>query len=112
MTTDALLPPEFSDLEPFATDWVLPTLEERLQRRLASPMEELQEFYDTVFPRAEAAMSYLDQFDIDDVPESACNLMVLLYSLSVVSVATEVFGSQSDPNAGSTWIYEVSEPEF
>ncbi len=110
MTTEALLPPEFADLEPFAADWVLPTLEERLQRRLVTPMVELHAFYDAVFPRAEAAMTYLDQFDVNDVPETARNLMVLLYSLSVVSVATEVFSSQRDPNAGTTWINEVSEP--
>jgi hypothetical protein len=112
MTTDTLLPPEFADLEPWAADWVLPTLEERLQRRLVTPMDDLQAFYDAVFPRAEAAMTYLDQFEIDAVPESARNLMVLLYSLSVISVATEVFGSQKDPNTGATWIHEVSEPEF
>jgi hypothetical protein len=112
MSTAALLPPEFADLEPFAAGWVLPTLEERLQRRLVTPMDELQAFYDAVFPRAEAAMTYLDQFDINDVPETARNLMVLLYSLSVISVATEVFGLQRDPNAGATWIHEVSEPVF
>lgn len=112
MTTGALLPPEFADLEPFAADWVIPTLEDRLQRRLVTPMDELQAFYDVVFPRAEAAMAYLDTFDVTDIPETARNLMVLLYSLSVVSVATEVFRSQRDPNTGATWIYEVSEPEF
>jgi len=110
MVTEALLPAEFADLEPWATDWVLPTLEDRLQRRLASSMEDLHAFYDAVFPRAEAAMTYLDQFAIDAVPETAANLMGLLYSLSCVSVATDVFGSQRDPNSGATWIYEVSEP--
>jgi hypothetical protein len=112
MSTNALLPPEFADLESFAADWHLATLEERLQKRLVTPMDELQAFYDAVFPRAEAAMAYLDQFSVDEVPESAHNLMVLLYSLSAVSVATEVFNSQRDPNTGATWIHEVSEPAF
>lgn len=112
MSTEALLPAEFADLEPWASDWVLPTLEDRLQQRMASSMEDLQAFYDAAFPRAEAAMAYLDQFAIDATPETARNLMVLLYALSAVSVATEVFGSQRDPNTGATWITEISEPEF
>ena len=63
----ALLPPEFADLEPFAAEWsVLPTLEDRLQKRLVSPMPELQAFYDAVYPRAEAAMTYLDPLPVDD----------------------------------------------
>ena len=111
-TAQALLPPEFADLEPWAADWVLPTLDDRLQRRLVTPMDELQAFRDAVFPRAEAAMTYLDQFAIDDVPETAANLMLLLYSLSCVSVATDVFASQKDPTSGATWIYEVTEPPF
>jgi hypothetical protein len=110
VTTDPLLPEEFADLEPFATKWVLPTLEERLQERLDTSMAELQAFYDAVFPRAEEAMTYLDQFDIGDLPETAENLMVLLFSLSVVSVATDIFFSQKDPTSGSTWVYEISEP--
>jgi hypothetical protein len=112
MTTETLLPAEFTDLEGWAAEWVLPTLEDRLQKRLVTPMKDLQAFYDAVLPRAEAAMTYLDQFPVTDVPDTARNLMGVLYSLSCVSVATDVFGSQRDPNSGATWIYEVSEPEF
>ena len=108
----SLLPAEFADLEPQAAEWVLPTLEDRLQKRLVTPMDELQAFYDAVFPRAEAAMEHLDPFPVDDLPEPEHNLMRLLYALSVVSVATDVFNAQKDPNSGSTWVYEVSEPEF
>ncbi|HPG26918.1 MAG TPA: hypothetical protein PLW10_14875 [Myxococcota bacterium] len=110
--TGARLPAEFSALERWADEWILPTLEDRLQKRLVTPMKELQAFYDDVFPVAEAAMKYLDGFQIDDLPEPAMNLMNLLYSLSCVSVATDVFGTQRDPNTGATWIYEVSEPPF
>ena len=106
----SLLPAEFADLEPFAAEWVLPTLEDRLQKRLVTPMEELQTFYDAVFARAEDAMAYLDPFPVDDVPDPEHNLMRLLYALSVVSVATDVFGSQKDPTSGETWVYELSEP--
>jgi hypothetical protein len=110
VTTHPLLPGPFADLEPFAAKWVLPTLEERLQERLDTSMEDLQAFYDAVYPRAEEAMAYLDQLDVKDLPETAENLMVLLFSLSVVSVATDVFFSQKDPTSGATWVYEISEP--
>jgi len=108
--TEAMLPPEFADLEPWTTVWILPTLEDRLQKRLATPMDELQAFRDEVYERAEEAMNYLDKFDAEDLPETARNLMQLLFSLSCVSVATDVFAHQRDPASGATWIFEVSEP--
>jgi len=105
-----LLPEQFSDLEVWATEWILPTLEDRLQKRLATPMEELQAFRDAVFHRASEAMNHLDAFDVSDLPVAEENLMQLLYSLSCVSVATDVFAHQRDPNSGATWIFEIEEP--
>ena len=64
----ALLPKEFADLEPFAADWCLPTERERFAKRLASTMADMQAFYDAITPRAEAAMTYLDQYTLDDLP--------------------------------------------
>ena len=58
----ATLPAEFADLEPFS-DWCLESERERYAKRLASTMDELQAFYDAAFPRLEAAMEYLDQYD-------------------------------------------------
>ena len=54
---DALLPAEFSDLEPFVADWCLDSEPERYAKRLASTMDEIQAFYDAIFPRAEAAIA-------------------------------------------------------
>ena len=50
--SDALLPPQFADLEPWTATWCLATEPERWARRLVSPMSELQTFYDAFFPRA------------------------------------------------------------
>ena len=47
-----LLPPEFSDLEPWAPTWCPATEPERWARRLRSSIQELQAFYDACFPRA------------------------------------------------------------
>jgi len=66
---DSLLPPEFADLEPWVSEWCLDSEPERYAKRLASSMDEIQAFYDAVFPRAEAAMQYLDELPLDDLPE-------------------------------------------
>ena len=57
-----VLPPEFAELELFA-DWSLPTERERFAKRMASTMDELQDFYDVAFPRLESALAYLDQLE-------------------------------------------------
>ena len=68
---DALLPPGFADLEPFAKTWCLAGEPERYAKRLASTMDEMQTFYDAVFPRAEEAIAYLDKLPLHDLPDDA-----------------------------------------
>ena len=65
------LPPGFADLQPFAEQWCLATEPERYEMRLATPMPDIQAFYDAVAPRAEAAMAYCDQFPYPDLPDDA-----------------------------------------
>jgi hypothetical protein len=91
MATDKLLPEQFSDLEPYAADWALQTEPQRHAKRLASSMEELQAFYDAVFPRAKAAIEYLNRYDLHEMPASARRLLYLLYSLVQVSFPVEVW---------------------
>lgn len=98
---DALLPPEFSDLEPFAREWCLASEPERYAKRLASTMDELQTFYDAVFPRAEEAIVYLEQFPLDDLPDNARRLLLLLYSLILVSFAVEIWRQPYIPDTGT-----------
>lgn len=110
MTTEALLPPEFADLEPFARNWSLPSENERQARRLASTFAELEALYDAVAPRAPEAIAYLDRLDIDDLPEPARRLMHLLCSLITISYAVDVFRQPSIPDSGSAYFDVVSEP--
>ncbi len=98
---DALLPPEFSDLEPFARTWCLAGEPERYAKRLASTMEEMQAFYDIAFPRAEAAIAYLDKFPLHDLPEDARRLLHLLYSLIMVSFPVEIWKQPYIPDTGT-----------
>ena len=67
--SEARLPPAFADLERFAPKWCLASEPERYAERMASSMEEMQEFYDACFPRVEEAIDYCDKFPLDDVPE-------------------------------------------
>ena len=97
----ALLPPEFSDLEPFAKAWCLASEPERYAKRLASTMEEIQAFYEAVFPRAEDAIVYLERFPLNDLPENAHRLLQLLYSLILVSFPVEIWRQPYIPDTGT-----------
>jgi len=110
MGNEALLPEEFADLESVAEHWSLPRESDRYRRRLASSMEELQAFYDSVFPRAGDAMAYLDRLDLDDLPDRALNLLRLLYSLSTVSFAVDCFKQPRIPDSGAAYLDVVVEP--
>ena len=108
--SDALLPQEFADLERWAADWCLATEPERWERRLATPMAELQTFYDAVFPRAEAAIAWCDRFPLDAMPPDAERLLHLVYSLLMVSYAVEVWKQPEVVNGGSARIDRILEP--
>jgi len=103
------LPAEFADLEPFA-DWAIATERERYAKRLSSTMDELQAFYDSAFPRLEAAASYLDQFDMGAMPDEAKRLLWLYCSLVTVSFPVEVWRQPRVPDSGSTRLDAVAEP--
>ena len=95
---DAALPAEFSDLERFVQDWCLDSEPERYAKRLASTMDEIQEFYDAVMPRAEEAIRYLEKFPLDDLPEDAWRLLKLLYSLILMSFPVEIWRQPRIPD--------------
>ena len=106
----ALLPPEFSDLERFARDWCLASEPERYAKRLASTMEEMQSFYDAIFPRAEDAIVYLEKFPLDNLPEDARKLLQLLYSLVMVSFPVEIWRQPYLPDTGTSSFELHEEP--
>ena len=103
------LPAEFADLEPFA-DWALEGETPRYNKRVASPMNELQAFYDVAFPRLADGMAYLDQHDINDLPEDALRLFWVLCSLVTVSFPVEVWRQPRVPDSGPAQFNAVLEP--
>jgi hypothetical protein len=107
---DSLLPAQFSDLEPFVGAWCLNSEPERYAKRLASTMEEIQTFYDAIFPRAEAVIAYLEKFPLDDLPPDASRLLKLLYSLILVSFAVEIWRQPYIPDTGTASFELTLEP--
>ena len=108
--TDTLLPPQFSELEPFAATWCLPTERERFAKRMASSMDEMQAFYDAFFPRAEEAIAYCDGFPLDDLPDDATRLLQLTYSLINISFPIEAWRQPRVPDSGASTLDCVVEP--
>src|ERR1043166_3415575 len=99
--TAAVLPREFADLQP-SVEWCIADEGARYEKRLATPMAQLQAFYDAAAPRAEQALNYCDQFPLNAMPAEATALLHLLYSFVTVSFAVECWGQAHVPDTGAT----------
>ncbi len=106
----ATLPAQFADLEPFVDEWALPTETQRYAKRLSTPYNEIQAFYDAIFPRGTEALDYLDQYSMDGLPDEALNLLRLIYSLVCISIAVEAWGQGRIPDTGASDILCLDEP--
>ena len=104
------LPSAFAELEPYAEIWCLPTETERWNRRLATSMADMREFYDAFFPRLEDAIDYCDKYSLDDMPDDAINLLHLIYSLVMVAMAVEVFTQPKPTDSADAVITRIGEP--
>ncbi len=93
----SMLPQQFATLERFAPTWCLPDANDRYERRLASTMADLTEFYDAATALGEEAMRYLGGVPMDELDEQSTNLMWLMCSLSAVSFAVDVFRQPTVP---------------
>ena len=103
------LPSEFADLEPFA-EWAIPTERARYDKRVASSMDELHAFYDAAIPRLDDAMSYLEQFSMDALPEDSQRLLWMFCALCTVSFPVEVWRQPRVPDSGASTFDAVLEP--
>jgi hypothetical protein len=108
--SEVLLPTAFAELEPFAQTWCLATESERYERRLASSMAAMREFYDAFFTRLAEAIEYCDGFPLEDLPPDVRNLLLLIYSLIMVSMSVEIFHQPKAVNAADAWLLRVREP--
>jgi hypothetical protein len=106
---NAILPPEFSQLEHLVPEWSIEDGHERYVKRVNSSMEEIKAFYDAVFPHAEEAVAFIDKFDYSEpLPEDVANLRNLLYSLITVSLAVELWNQPRVKHSANTILTRVS----
>ena len=105
----ASLPHEFSSLEHLVSEWAIEDGHQRYVKRVNSSMDEIQAFYDAVFPQAEEAVAYIDKFDYaEPLPEDVANLRNLLYSLITVSLAVELWKQPRVKHSAKTILTRVS----
>ena len=93
------LPPGFEDLEPHVNYWAISGQNERRYQRCDTTIEEVRRFYDAMLPRADAAMTYLAEFPLRDMPGPEARLMRMVLSLAQASMAVEIQGGSRVPNA-------------
>lgn len=106
---NSILPQQFSQLERLVPEWAIEDGHERYVKRVNSSMDEIHAFYDEVFPHAEAALAYLDQFDyLEPLPTDAANLRNLLYSLITVSLAVELWKQPRVQHSANTILTRLS----
>ncbi len=103
------LPAQFAHLQPLVAEWAIEDGHARYEKRVRSSMAELRAFYDALFPHAEAALVYLDDFDYaQPLPEEAATLRNLLYSLITVSLAVELWRQPRVKHSARTILTRLS----
>jgi len=83
-------PEAFADLESIAA-WSLATEGQRARKRRDSTIEEIRAFYNTILPRMDAIIEYLNPLPLDNMPDDAQRLLNLTLSLAEVAPAVELF---------------------
>ena len=96
------LPEEFSDLEAYVEKWDLPDYNTRYAARLASSLDELRIFYAAMRERAEDIKHYLDRKSFDRYSEADRRLARLMFAVSVVGPAVDIYSSPVVPDSGAT----------
>lgn len=100
---DAKLPAAFKDLEYLVEEWAIEDGHQRYLKRVGSTMEQMNAFYNAVFPRAQDAIDHIDQFDYQLVlPNDVRNLRNLIYALITVSLAVELWRQPRVKNSANT----------
>jgi hypothetical protein len=97
-----LLPPTFAHLQPLADVWSLPTERERHLRRLATPIEELDEVYAKLLAEIEAILTYLNQQDLEALSVEDNLLLLLTFSLAEIAPAVQIFREPGNPDGFDT----------
>ena len=94
MSTGAL-PDAFADLGPFS-DWILPVERDRHHKRVTSDLATARRFYDAVFARVEAILTYLNARRWEDLTPADRNLFILACAFMEVTHPIELGWKTTD----------------
>jgi hypothetical protein len=116
MSKSKSLPNAFKQLEEFL-DWALPTETARRQKREASTMEEIQEFYNAMLPNVPAILDHFRAAETvaggaEKVDSQTKLLFTLMLALADASLSVEIHKSPSVPDGlpGDLWKPEHDTP--
>jgi hypothetical protein len=116
MRKSKTLPQAFREFEEFL-DWALPTETARRQKREASTMEEIREFYDAMVPKVPAILDHFRAAEAaagghDKVDSETRLLFTLMLALADASLSIEIHKSPTVPDGlpGDLWKPEHDTP--
>ena len=101
--TEVILPEQFASLERFVAKWDKQGTAERYAVRLASTMEELQDFHDALLPRMADIRAYLDGKSFDAYSDADRRLGRLAFAWISAAEAVEVFKQPRVPDSKGYW---------
>jgi hypothetical protein len=101
--TEVILPEQFADLLRFVAKWDKQGTAERYAVRLASTMEQLQDFHDAVLPRMAAIRAHLDGKSFDAFSDADRRLGRLAFAWISAAEAVEVFKQPRIPDSKGYW---------
>jgi hypothetical protein len=101
--TEIILPEQFAELQRFVAKWDKPGTAERYAVRLASTMEELQDFHDALLPRMAAIRAYLDGKSFDAYSDADRCIGRLAFAWISAAEAVEVFRQPRVPDSKGYW---------
>ena len=108
----ALLPEQFSRLEPFIELWAFPTELQRSQQRWSAGPDDYKRFYEAMLPLLDQVLDYLDRFKPGEVPEPALPLYRLALAFAEAAPHNELYDcSNTIPNSFAAYRFVAAHGE-
>jgi hypothetical protein len=89
------LPEAFADLAAFA-EWIVPIERDRHGKRVTSDLGTVKVFYDSMLPRMDAILTYLNTVPWEDMAQTDRNLFFLACAFMEVSHPVELGWATTD----------------
>jgi hypothetical protein len=90
------LPAQYSELEPFVTEWALETEADRLKKLVKTSIGHLRVFYDAIYPRSAEIRDYLSEKKLDALTAEERTLFLLLMTFVEVAHPIELNWKNTD----------------